>query len=308
MDDSPGSRDGRAFDAFGEATMQRQKLTGAATAAVGAAMMVNALLGPLVLRAIQFHASGGLETQLVGGEMTSLFIAGPWAIVAGTLWWRGNPRGPSLALGPLGYALYTFIQLVLAPDYARYPGNNEQLFAFHLFVVMTSWIVGLAAWRELQSRLLAAPTPRTRLLLGGLLIGVNVAFALGWWGSIAAVYTNAASLEYRAHPTAFWLIRLMDLGFIIPVGILTGAGLLARKEWGTRLAYAFAGVQALLACAVAGMAVRMWLAGGASGWMAALMGGVAGALLLLYSSLVHCRPSPEPGRVKGRSVHASAAP
>ena len=289
--------------------MQRRKVTGAATAAVGAAMMLNALLGPLVLGAVRFHASADMETQLTGGEMTSLFIAGPWAVVAGALWWRRDPRGPSLALGPLGYALYTFIQLILAPDYARYPGNNERLFAFHLFVVMTSWIVGLAAWRELQLQVLPRPPRSTRFLLGGLLLAVNAAFALGWWRSIAAVYTNPASSEYNAHPTAFWLIRLMDLAFVIPIGVLTGVGLLARKEWATRLALAFAGVQALLACAVAGMAVRMWLADSdSSGWFAAAMSGAAVALVVLYGSLVHDRPALVRGRVRAPGARASAAP
>jgi hypothetical protein len=272
-------------------------------------MVLNALLGPLVLGAVQFHTSAQMETQLTGGETTSLFIAGPWALFAGALWWRRDPRGPALALGPLGYALYTFIQLILAPDYARYPGNNERLFAFHLFVVMTSWIVGLTAWRELQLQSLPTPPRSTRVLLGGLLVAVNTAFALGWWGSIVAVYTNSASAEYRAHPTAFWLIRLMDLAFIIPVGVLTGVGLLARKGWATRLAHAFAGVQALLACGVAGMALRMWLAdGGSSGWVAAAMSGVAVALVVLYGSLVHRRPSLVLGAVRAPGARAGAAP
>jgi hypothetical protein len=256
--------------------------------AVGVAMISNALLGPLGLGAIRFHESAALETQLLGGELTSLFIAGPLAIVAGLLWWRGSPRAPALALGSLGYALYTHVQFVLAPDYARYPGNNERFFPLYLLVVMTSWIIGLEAWRELSAHPLIAPNHTTSRVLGVVLLGLNALFAFAWWASIAATYVAPPSAEYLEHPTAFWLVRLMDLGFVIPIGLVTGLGLLQRKPWASRLAHAFTGMQALLACAVAGMALRMWLARdtGMSAAAAVVITAAAAGLVVLYGELI----------------------
>lgn len=268
--------------------MHRQKLAGAMTAGIGAALMVNALLGPLVFGVIRFHESASMETQLLGGEMTSLFLAGPIAMVAGVFWWRGSTRAAALALGPLGYALYTCVQLVLVPDYGRYAGNNERAFPLYLLVVTASWITGMTAWREVQARPAIPPQRTTATLLGGLLLGVNALFALAWWGSIASIYAAGPSTEYGEHPTAFWLVRLMDLAFVIPVGVVTGLGLLQRKAWAVRPAYAFTGIQALLACAVAGMALRMWLTGeqAANGAFAIGLAVVAAALCLLYCSLM----------------------
>jgi hypothetical protein len=268
--------------------MRRQHLAGAATMAVGMAMISNALLGPLAIGAISFHESAGMETQLLGGELTSLFIAGPLAVVAGLLWWRGSPRAPALALGALGYALYTHVQLVLVPDYARYPGNNERFFPLYLLVVMTSWIIGLEAWRALQARPLVAPNHTTARVLGGVLVTMNTGFAFAWWASIASTYVAAPSSAYLEHPTAFWLVRLMDLGFVIPIGIVTGLGLLQRKPWASRLAYAFTGTQMLLACAVAGMALRMWVArdAGMSVGVAMVITSAAAGLVVLYGELI----------------------
>lgn len=51
----------------------------------------------------------------------------------------------------------------------------------------------------------------------------------------------------------------MDLGFVIPFALVTGIGLLRRSPWATRSGYAIAGPQGLLASAVSGMAIRMWV-------------------------------------------------
>lgn len=108
--------------------MRRHQVAGAATILLGAGMMTSAVLGPLVLGVIRFRVSAGMERQLIGGEMATLIFAGPIAIVAGALWMRDVKLAPMLAFGPLGYAVYTYTQFILVPDYARYPGNNERWF------------------------------------------------------------------------------------------------------------------------------------------------------------------------------------
>jgi len=266
--------------------MRRNELAGMATMGLGAAMIVNALLGPLAFGVIRFRESAAMEAQLLGGELTSLFVAGPLAIVAGALWYRGRVRAPALAMGPLGYALYMCIQYVLVPDYARYPGNNERWFPLYLLMIMTSWIMGREAWREMRARQPIPPRRTTATLLGAVLLGVNLLFAVAWWGSIVAMFVAGPSGEYREHPTGFWLVRLMDLGFVVPLGIVTGLGLLRRKAWAPRMAYAFTGMQALLACAVASMSVRMWLSGDSTPNVMFAIVPAAAALVALYGSLI----------------------
>jgi hypothetical protein len=268
--------------------MTRQRLFAVATICAGAAMILNALLGPLGVGMIRFHESAAMETQLLGGELTSLVLAGPIAILAGALWWRGARIAPALAFAPLGYAVYTYVQLVLVPDYARYPGNNERWFPLYVSMVMTAWIVAVAAWRELDAHPLSAPGRTIRHVFGTVLVVTNGLFALAWVASIASTYVQAPSPEYREHPTAFWLIRLMDLGFVIPIGIVTGVGLLRGTASSQRLAFTFAGAQTLLACAVAMMAVRIALSGAdAMSWVvAAPLSAVAASLLGLYISLI----------------------
>jgi hypothetical protein len=239
--------------------MRPERATGIASIALGVGIATNAVLGPLLLGVIRLRESANMETQLLGGELTSLFLAAPIAIVAGVMWWRGSRLAPAVGIGPAGFAMYTYIQFVLVPDYSRYDGNNERFFPLYLALVMLGgWLVW-RAWHQLWAGRIANLTSNVADAYGVLLVIVHGAFAVLWIASIVLVMIGGPTPEYHEHPTGFWLVRLMDLGFIIPFAMTTGIGLLCRAPWASRNAYAFAGMEALLACAVSGMALRMWI-------------------------------------------------
>lgn len=268
--------------------MSRERTTGLASMALGLGIALNAVLGPLVFGVVRLRESANMETQLLGGELTALFLAAPLACIAGVLWWRRNRLAPIVGIGPAGFALYTYVQYVLVPDYSRYPGNNERFFPLYLGLVMLGgWIVW-RAWDQLWGGHVAPLTTRLTKVSGVFLIAFNGAFALAWIASVASIYISGPSAEYSEHPTAFWLIRLMDLGFVIPFGVATGVGLLRNPIWATRNLYAFAGTEALLACAVSGMAIRMWIVGdpSASPVMLVIFTSAAVAFVTLFGVLI----------------------
>ena len=71
------------------------------------------------------------------------------------------------------------------------------------------------------------------------------------------MYSGSPSLEYQRDPQLFWLIRMLDLGLVIPIGLTVGIGLLRSAWWATNAGYGLLGFQTLVVSAVAGMAVRM---------------------------------------------------
>jgi len=239
--------------------MRRNRVNALASTALGLGIATSAVLGPLVLGIIRVHESANMESQLLGGELTSLFLAAPLACIAGILWWRAPRLAPVIGIGPAGYALYTYVQFVLVPDYTRYPGNNERFFPLYLALVMLGGGLVWRSWHELSSAPVATPPRRLATMSGTFLIVAHGALALAWIGSIATTLFGQPSPEYQEHPTGFWLVRLMDLGFVIPFGLTAGIGLLRGAPWASRNAYAIAGSEALLACAVSGMAIRMWM-------------------------------------------------
>jgi hypothetical protein len=65
--------------------------------------------------------------------------------------------------------------------------------------------------------------------------------------------------EYASSPTPFWMVKLMDLGIIVPAAIATGTGLLLGADWARRSMYVLFTGYTCLAVSVAAMGMVMQL-------------------------------------------------
>jgi hypothetical protein len=96
------------------------------------------------------------------------------------------------------------------------------------------------------------------LILGGATIGaawtrqlVDIALA----GSL----TGADALAYADAPSAFWLVRVVDLGFIVPVCLATGMGLWRGVPDAIKAAYGVTSFMTLQAMSVVAVGtVMLW--------------------------------------------------
>lgn len=181
----------------------------------------------------------------------------PALVGAGALWLRDHRLAPALALGPALYAVYTYTTAVLGQEYAAYPGNVEKFFPLYAGLVAGGAAVAAAAWSRLGGSTVPAPADGLRRALAGAFLGIGGFFALAWAAQIRLVLAGDPPSEYVERPTLFWLIKLLDCGFVIPALIATGIGLLRRHPAALRAAYALAPFGTCLAGSVAGMAVAM---------------------------------------------------
>jgi len=74
---------------------------------------------------------------------------------------------------------------------------------------------------------------------------------------IVAWRDPASLTEYASSPTPFWLVKLMDLGIVVPAAIATGVGLWRNADWAPRAGYVLLTAYTALAVAVASMALVM---------------------------------------------------
>jgi hypothetical protein len=196
------------------------------------------------------------------------------------------------------------VQFIAGPEYARYDVNNEYAFPLYLALVVLGWAIALAAWTSLGSAPLPPLPDGPRRMLAGLLIILSAGIALAWTASVVDVLNGGSAIqEYQQDMTLFWLIRLMDLAFVIPAALITGVGLLRRATWATRLGLAFVGFQTLLVAAVASMAVVMTARDDPSANPLLLIVTVAGTLALtfLFTRLLqYARRAAEPGTGESR--------
>lgn len=237
------------------ATSARSQIAGVGLLALASGMAVATLLGPLGLGLIRFAVSPGAETQLLGGEIVTALLAIPIAAAAGVLTLRGSRRAPMLASGPGIYAAYMYTQYVLAPDFFRYEGNSERAFPLYLLLVAGGWMIAAHSWFTVVPFTIGHGLGRG---IGWMQVGINTLFAFAWIASILPIVLGREpDAAYLADPTLFWTVRLMDLSFVIPLGLVTGIALLRHHPAAPRLVALWLGAQTLLVSAVSGMAWMM---------------------------------------------------
>jgi hypothetical protein len=239
--------------------MSTNRIMGLATAALGAGIAAMVLLGPLGFGVIRYHLSTNMEHQMVGGDVVSLTLVAPAALIAGVLWWRGSRLAPLLTLGPALYGAYLTVQSIVVPEYLQYPGNNEKFFPLLFAIVLLGLGIGLKAWSTLDPSRLPLPSRRVRRATGVIMIASASFLALAWSKWIFDTARGVTTAEYLEHPNGAWLIKTMDLAILVPAAVLTGIGLLRCRPLAVKAAYALSAALTLLAASVGAMATAMEL-------------------------------------------------
>ncbi len=192
---------------------------GAVLALVLSVLLLTAtVLGPLVTDRVRFHMSSDALVQYIGGEIVTLLVA-VVLMASVPAWWLGHHWPSAIAVGAAAYVTYTYATVVAGQDYDRYPGNVEK--AFLLYVAITAAAVALLV-TSFRALMAAGDLSGPRQLTGWVLIAIGAIVALLWLGQLAGFYRTGPTQEYQTATALFWLIKYLDLGFVIPLAIITG--------------------------------------------------------------------------------------
>lgn len=241
-----------------EATQRGRRLLALVLIALGVALAAASLLGPLGLEVLDYRTSPTTLNQLLGSDAAALFVIAPLCLVAAYLVDRGRLTGPPLAAGIGAYGVYTYFQVIVGQEYLRLPGNVERFFPLLLAIFVLAGAALVLAWSRLPEEL-PRPSRRLERLTGWVLLLLSAFLVLGLHlRTMIAAWTDPQSLtEYASAPTPFWLVKLMDLGIVVPLAIATGIGLLRGLRWARRVLYPLLTGYALLSVSVSAMAVVM---------------------------------------------------
>lgn len=290
---------GHEQDTAGRADTRRPLLA-ATVSALAVAIAVTSLVGPLLLGLIRYRTSPTTLNQLIGSDAAALFVIAPLGLLAAVLASRGHPAGPLLASGIGVFAVYTYAQVIVGQEYLRLPGNVDRFFPLLLTVFLLAEATLVLAWCAVPARPPVLSPGRERMV-GVMLLAVAafLVFGLHLPAMLTAWTDPAAMTEYVSSPTPFWLVKLMDLGIVVPVAVATGIGLLRHTGWARRLVYPLLTGYTCLAVSVAAMALVMNLHADpdASPALAAGFGAFAAVFVvlagLLYRPLFERRGRPE---------------
>jgi len=234
------------------------RLLAVVLALLALAMAASSILGPLVLGLLQYRTSPTTLNQLEGSDAAALVVVAPVTLVAAWLAVRGHPAAPPLAAGVGVFAVYTYAQVIIGQEYLRLPGNVERFFPLLLAVFILAEAAVVVGWRAM-SGLLPSPGPRLRraCALALFLVALFLVLGLHLRTMLLAWQDPATMTEYASSPTPFWLVKLMDLGIVVPAALVIGAGLWRDAPWAARPAYVLLTGYAGLGVSVTAMAVLM---------------------------------------------------
>jgi hypothetical protein len=107
-----------------------------------------------------------------------------------------------------------------------------------------------------------------------------------------------AGVQYLSSPTAFWLVKFMDLGIVVPAALAVGIGALRRRQWARKPMYTLVGAYTLIGASVTGMAITMTARDDPDASATTVMGSALMTALLaaitcyLYRPLFRRHPAP----------------
>jgi len=244
------------------ATVGHERVVAGTLAALALGMATASVLGPLVLGLMRYRTSPTTLNQLLGSDAAALLVVAPLTLFAARLALHGHRAAPALASGIGVYAVYTYAQVVVGQEYLRLPGNVERFFPLLLAVFVLAEVAVVVSWRSMPVRP-PAPSRRLQRTAGWALLLVAAFLVLGLHlRTLVLAWTSPQSLtEYASSPTPFWLVKLMDLGIVVPAAVVTGVGLLRAAPWARRVMYPLLTGYTCLAVSVCAMAVLMLVNG-----------------------------------------------
>jgi hypothetical protein len=274
--------------------------------ALALGMATSSLLGDFGLGLMRYRTSPTTLNQLLGSDAAVLFVIAPLTLATAVLALRAHPVAPLLALGIGVFAMYTYSQVIIGQEYLRLPGNVERFFPLLLAIFVLAEAVVVLAWR------IVPPLPRPMIKVERtagivlLLVAAFLIFGRHLRPMLTAWIDPGSLTEYASSPTPFWMIKLMDLGIIVPAAIATGVGLLRGRAWARKTMYVMFTGYSCLAIAVASMGIVMNVNSDPDASPTLTGGFVIFALIFVTLTVVLYRPL-FPGSHAGLDSYASTA-
>jgi len=208
---------------------------------------------------MRYRTSATTLNQLLGSDAAALFVVVPITVAAAVLAFRRHPVAPLFAVGIGVYALYTYAQVIVGQEYLRLPGNVDRFFPLLLKIFIVGEVVVVLAWRLAPPTPPAAPRLERIAAVVLLLVAAFLVFGQHLRPMIIAWRDPASLTEYASSPTPFWMVKLMDLGIIVPAAVVTAIGLFKGADWARQAMYVILTGYTCLATSVAAMAVVMYV-------------------------------------------------
>jgi len=226
----------------------------------GFVLIYLAIKGPLFLGQIKYRTADLLNNQLIGQDIVNLFLLSPVLIAGGiALLLKKHISKYLLIITPL-YLIYYVLSYTIGWEWSspKYTGNSEGYTFYFLFVLISSLLILLYSLsifpKNVESRFKKKPLITYSFLFSFFLL----VFASMWVKEVLEVMATGTTRAYDIAPTAFWVVRIFDLGFSIPLGLISVYLLWTRPNTTYSIQFLFYGFFFTMIIAVNAMGLVMY--------------------------------------------------
>jgi hypothetical protein len=208
--------------------------------------------------------SVSVVAQGIASDMVTLFLAIPITAIALYLSHKKSFRAQLTLTGLIGYFLYTYTSYTFLWSYNPLFIVYTTLMSLSLFafiIAMTSFDLATVHLRFSER----FPVK----LISGYLIAISILLALLWLGKLAPTFGGAIPVGLEHYTTL--VIQGMDLGFIVPVGLITAYLLIKRKALGYLLSGVLIVKGIAMLIAISMMIINMMMQGVNVSWIEIVM-------------------------------------
>jgi len=227
----------------------------------GLILIYLAIKGPLLLNTIHYKTSLSGIFQIKGQDVVNLLLLGPlllWSSIA--LYREMEISKYLIILTPL-YLIYYVLSYTLGLEWSSsaYSGNS-QIYSFYFLFVMISALITLLYSLSIFPTSFQHSLKKNQLIIYSVFFVVFILlFSSMWINEVISVIQTGTAPGYAETPSAFWTIRFLDLGFTIPVGLISVYLLWTRPTETYSIQFMFYGFFMTMITAVNAMGFMMYL-------------------------------------------------
>lgn len=208
--------------------------------------------------------SVSVVAQGIASDMVTLFLAIPVTAIALYLSHKKSFRAQLTLTGLIGYFLYTYTSYTFLWSYNPLFIVYTTLMSLSLF----AFIIAMTSF-DLTTVHLRFSERFPIKLISGYLIAISILLALLWLGKLAPTFGGAIPVGLEHYTTL--VIQGMDLGFIVPVGLISAFLLIKRKALGYLLSGVLIVKGIAMLIAISMMIINMMIQGVNVSWIEIVM-------------------------------------
>jgi hypothetical protein len=227
----------------------------------GVLLIYLAIQGPLFLGNIHYKSAPVIDNQIIGQDVVNLFLLSLISIAGGIALWLRKAVAKYLLLSTPLYLIYFVLSYTIGCEWSSpiYSGNSEKYFFHFLFILVAAVLVMVYSLSVFPKDRVARFNKKGLVVYSSILAVFLLVFAAMWMKEVFEVMATGTARGYDIAPTAFWLVRVFDLGFTIPLGVLSVYLLWTRPASSFPIQFMFYGFFTTMIVAVNAMGIIMWL-------------------------------------------------